>query len=148
MQDRTRKLLSSVRYLPKNLVFSPGARLEDECFRRACVSFWQPKLTFNDPNEVAEFREGLGLRVEFQGLALDASTLPEVDFLCQSVHTRTWYKGTIDRGTDIATNSTSEASNLGILTVYYVHNEMLFVMGSVEAKLHQLSSRFQQESRA
>ena len=37
--ERTRKLLSSVRYLPKNIIFSPGIKLEEEGFRWACASF-------------------------------------------------------------------------------------------------------------
>jgi hypothetical protein len=116
VQERTRKLLSSVRYLPKNIIFSPGVKLEEEGFRWACASFWKSKFTFNELNEVAEIREGLGLRVEFQGFEIEAIPLRDDYFLFQSVHTKIWYSATLDGSTPSSrTSGLAPASKLGVL---------------------------------
>ncbi len=113
--ERTRKLLSSVRYLPKNIIFSPGVKLQEEGFRWACASFWRSKFAFNDMNEVAEMREGLGLRVEFQGFELETVTGPPDCFLFQSTHTKIWYKVVLDQNSSPLLVNTSEGFRLGIL---------------------------------
>ncbi|ETI22721.1 hypothetical protein G647_06797 [Cladophialophora carrionii CBS 160.54] len=116
VQERTRKLLSSVRYLPKNIIFSPGVKLEEEGFRWACASFWKSKFTFNELNEVAEIREGLGLRVEFQGFEIEAVPLRDNYFLFQSVHTKIWYRATLDGSTPLSRpTNIAPGSTLGIL---------------------------------
>ncbi|EXJ58303.1 hypothetical protein A1O7_05728 [Cladophialophora yegresii CBS 114405] len=116
VQERTRKLLSSVRYLPKNIIFSPGVKLQEDGFRWACASFWKSKFTFNELNEVAEIREGLGLRVEFQGFEIEAVPLRDNYFLFQSVHTKIWYRATLDRATPSSrTFDLGQSSKLGIL---------------------------------
>ena len=66
-------------------------------------------------NEVAEIRDGLGLRVEFQGFELETMAIPESFFLFQSVHTKMWYKATLDLSASPPPVSTDEGFKLGIL---------------------------------
>ncbi|KIX01547.1 uncharacterized protein Z518_09273 [Rhinocladiella mackenziei CBS 650.93] len=96
VEERTRKLLANVRLWPKAIIFSPGVKLQEEGYRWACTSFWRSKFAFREFNETGEIREGLGLRVEFQGFELDPFDLPNDHFLFQSVHTKIWYKATYD----------------------------------------------------
>ncbi|KAJ9606532.1 hypothetical protein H2200_008540 [Cladophialophora chaetospira] len=116
LNERTRKLLSSVPYLPKNIIFSPGPKLKEEGYRWACASFWKSKFTFNDLNEVAEIREGVGLRVEFQGFELEAFTMSEGCFLFQSVHTKLWYTATLDQSESLQPITTGGGLKFGILS--------------------------------
>jgi len=115
VEARTRKLLSNVRYLPKNIIFSPGVKLQEDGYRWACVSFWQSKFVFRDFNEIAEIREGLGLRLEFQGFELEPIELPDDYLLFQSIHTKTWYKATYDHSSPVPRSNVLSTHKLGIL---------------------------------
>lgn len=117
VQERTKKLLASVRYLPKHIIFSPGEKLTEQGYRWACASFWKSKFTFNEDNEVAEIREGRGLRLEFQGFQLEAFALRHRYFLFQSVHTNVWFKATLDAWESLQDFNPAGSENLrfGIL---------------------------------
>ena len=66
--ERSMTLLRKLEYLPKGIIFSPGPKLKTTGYRWACESFWKSQA-YND-DEVAVFKEGLGLDVEYQGFVL------------------------------------------------------------------------------
>lgn len=66
--DRSMTLLRKLEYLPKGIIFSPGPKLRATGYRWACESFWKSQA-YND-DEVAVFKEGLGLHLEYQGFVL------------------------------------------------------------------------------
>ncbi|KIV86127.1 hypothetical protein PV11_01762 [Exophiala sideris] len=114
VDQRTRKMLSKIRYLPKNIIFSPGEKLQEDGYRWACTSFWQSKFVHREDNEVGEIKEGLGLRVEFQGFKLQPLHLPPDYIVFQSVHNKVWFKATYDAAFTVPT-PVGEPQKLGIL---------------------------------